>query len=119
MSTATTIYNLASALQTTTPFTSSDFTVGSYTALAVDINITGNQGSSPTIQYFVDRKGADGIYYPIWQSISLSSSSTSVSTSIGIGVAINQSIGAIVRFRWTIGGSSTPGFTFSVSIQAE
>lgn len=119
MSTATTIYNLSSALQTGSGGNSGDLTVGSYVELAVDVNITGNQGSSPTIQFFVDRKGSDNIYYPIWQSSSQSSSSAQVSTAIGAGCAISQSFGATIRFRWVIGGSSTPGFTFSASLQAK
>lgn len=106
--------------QTSTLITASSnsgiLSVGNYAEIAVDINITSNQGSSPTIQFFIDRLGVDGIYYPLWQSASQSSSSAQVSTSIGAGLAISQSFGGTVQFRWTIGGSSTPGFKYSVSL---
>jgi len=98
---------------------SADLSVGSSSELAVDINITGNQGTNPTIQFFIDRKGADLVYYPIWQSKIVTASSDQVSTSIGPGLAYNQSLGATIRFRWDISGTSTPGFTFSVSLQAK
>lgn len=106
--------------QTSTLITASNnsgiLSVGNYAEIAVDINITSNQGSSPTIQFFIDRLGTDGIYYPLWQSSTQSSSSAQVSTSIGAGLAISQSFGGTVQFRWTIGGSSTPGFKYSVSL---
>lgn len=90
--------------------------VGNFAELAVDINITGKQGSSPTIQYFIDRLGVDGIWYPIWQSAVQSVSPAQVSTSIGAGLAISQSFGGTIQFRWGIGGSSSPGWTYSVSL---
>jgi hypothetical protein len=114
---AATLYTHASALETANG-NSGDLTVGSYVELAIDINITGNQGSSPTITYYMDRKGADGVYYPIWQSSTITASA-SISASIGAGLAYSQSFGATVRFRWVIGGSSTPGFTFSASLQGK
>src|SRR5882762_7941883 len=87
--------------------------VGNFEELAVDINITSNQGSSPTIQFFVERLGIDGIWYPIWQSSVISASSAQVSTSIGAGLNFAESFGGTVRFRRVIGGSSTPGFFYS------
>jgi hypothetical protein len=90
--------------------------VGNYAEIAVDINITSKQGTSPTIQYFIDRLGVDGIYYPLWQSSVQSTSPAQVSTSIGAGLAISQSFAGTARFRWAIGGSSTPGWTYSVSL---
>lgn len=113
---AQTIWTQASTLITSTTGNSGPLTVGNYVEIAVDINITGNQGSSPTIQFFIDRLGVDGIYYPLWQSSTQSSSSAQISTSIGAGLAISQSFGGTVQFRWSIGGSSTPGFRYSVSL---
>lgn len=113
---AQTIWTQASQLITSTTGNSGPLTVGNYAEIAVDINITGKQGTSPTIQFFIDRLGVDGIYYPLWQSASQSSSPAQVSTSIGAGLAISQSFGGTVQFRWSIGGSSTPGWTYSVSL---
>lgn len=108
------VYLRASAAATTTG-NSGDLTVDSFAELAVDANITAVSGTSPTIVFALDRKGADGIYYPIWTSSTVSTSPTQVSNSIGSGFSTNQSFGNVVRFRWTIGGTS-PSWTFSVSI---
>lgn len=112
---AQTIWTQASTLITASS-NSGVLSVGNYVEIAVDINITGKQGSSPTIQFFIDRLGVDGIYYPLWQSNTQSSSPAQVSTSIGAGLAISQSFGGTVQFRWSIGGSSSPGWTYSVSL---
>lgn len=95
---------------------SAPLNVGNFAELAVDINITNKQGTSPTIQYFIDRLGVDGIWYPIWQSAVQSVSPAQVSTSVGAGLAISQSFGGTIQFRWGIGGTSTPGWTYSVSL---
>lgn len=115
-----TVLLLASAAVTTTPVTNGPYTVGPYAELAVDINITAKTGTAPTIQFFVDRIGADSIAYNIWSSSVVSNTApTQVSTSIGSGFATNQSFGSSIQFRWVIGGSATPGYTFSVSIIAK
>lgn len=111
-----TVYLLASAVQTTTPFTAGPFVVGPYTELACDINVTAKSGTSPTIQFFIDRIGADSVAYNIWSSSVVSTSPTQVSTSIGSGFSVQQSFGANIQFRWVIGGSASPSYTFSVSI---
>jgi hypothetical protein len=91
--------------------------VGNYAEIAVDINGTSKQGTSPTIQFFIDRLGVDGIYYPLWaSSIQSTTPFTGCSTSIGAGLAISQSFGGTVQFRWVIGGSSSPGYVYSVSL---
>lgn len=112
---AQTIWTQASTLITASNV-NGPLTVGNYVEIAVDINITGKQGSSPTIQFFIDRLGVDGIYYPLWQSSTQSTSPAQVSTSIGAGLSISQSFGGTVQFRWSIGGSSSPGWTYSVSL---
>lgn len=112
-----TVYLLASAAQTTTNFTAGPFVVGPYAELAVDINITAKTGTTPTIQFFIDRIGADSIAYNIWSSAVVNNTApTQVSASIGSGFSTNQSFGANIQFRWTIGGTATPGYTLSCSI---
>jgi hypothetical protein len=95
---------------------SADIPVGSYTELSIDINTTAQAGTSPTIQYFYERKGADNIYYVLWQSAVLTIAANTLSTSIGAGMAYNQSLGLTGRLRWVIGGSATPTFTHSINI---
>jgi hypothetical protein len=93
-----------------------DLVVGPFTELAIDINLTSNQGTSPTIQFLVDRKGADGTYYAIYTGSTVSSAPNTQIISIGAGCTTNASFGSVARLRWVIGGSSTPGYTFSYSI---
>lgn len=110
----TTVLNQASAAHTS----SSDFgdlTVSTSRRIAVDINITAVSGSSPVIQFFIDRKDALGNYYTIWSSASGINSAQAVSRTIGAFAETAQALGSTVRLRWTIGGS-TPSFTFSASI---
>jgi hypothetical protein len=98
----------------TTNFTSSALVVGPFAELAVDINITAKSGTSPTIQFFIDRIGADTVAYNIWSSAVVSTVSQ-VSASIGSGFSTNQSFGATCQFRMVVGGT-TPSFTLSYSI---
>jgi hypothetical protein len=93
---------------------SADLAVGPYTEVAVDINITAVSGTTPTLQVFVDRKGIDGVYYPLWQSNSVTAIGQ-VSTAIGSGCTVAQSLGTVVRLRWVLTGTS-PSFTLSASI---
>ena len=109
------IFTQLSTLITSSSNTS-PLSIGSYAELAIDINLTSKQGTSPTVQFFIDRLGADSVFYPIWQSAVQSTTPAQVSTSIGAGLAISQSFGGTIQFRWSIGGSSTPGYTYSVSL---
>lgn len=111
---AATVLNQTLTAQTVSG-SSLDLPVGSYAELALDCNITAVSGNNPTLQFFLDRKGADGVYYPIWQSVTLSSTSQT-STSIGAGMSIAQGFGSMVRLRWVIGGSGGESWTFSSSI---
>lgn len=111
-----TVFTQASSAQTTGG-NSGNLAVDAYTEIAVDINITAVSGTSPTLNLFVDRLGADGIWYPIWSSTQQTAVGQ-VSTSIGAGMLVAQGFGATVRLRWTIGGT-TPSWTFSASIQGK
>ena len=110
------VYTLASTTTSGSTQNSGDLTVGAYTEIAIDINTTAQAGTNPTIQYIYERKGADGIYYPLWQSSVLTSATNTVSTSIGVGMAYNQSLALTGRLRWVVGGSATPTFTHSLNL---
>lgn len=110
------VYTLASVATSGTTQNSGDLTVGAYTELSIDINTTAQSGTSPTVQYFWERKGADGIYYVLWQSSSLTSAANTISTSVGVGMAYNQSLGLTGRLRWVVGGSNTPTYTHSINV---
>ena len=94
--------------------TNGPYVVGPYAELACDFNITAKSGTSPTLQFFIDRIGADSVAYNIWSSSSITATGQA-STSIGSGFSVNQSFGSQIQLRWTLGGT-TPSFTFSVSI---
>lgn len=120
---ATVLLNQASAMQTANGNTS-DITWGAYTELALDALVTNQQGTSPTLQLFLDRKDAANNYEPIYQSTvtSVSTASTTnvpISASIGVGLAIAQSFASTGRIRWVIGGSSSPGAQFNLSLIAK
>lgn len=111
---ATTVFAQSSAAKVVGGSTS-DLPVGAFAELAVDINITTNSGTSPTIQFFLDRKGADGVHYMIWSSSVITTTTGIISASIGAGCNTNQSFGSFARLRWSINGTS-PSWTFSASI---
>lgn len=113
------VYTLASTTTSGTTQNSGDLTVGAYTEISIDINTTAQAGTNPAIQYYYERKAADGIYYVLWQSASLTSATNTISTSVGVGMAYNQSLGATGRIRWVIGGTATPTFTHTINIQGK
>ena len=111
---AATLLNQASAVLTAN-VNSADFNVAAFKELAIVANVTALTGTNPTIQFFIDRKGVDGIYYQIWNSASINATGTA-SDSIGPGLNKAQSIGSTIRFRWVIGGTGGPTVTFSASL---
>jgi hypothetical protein len=120
----TTLLNQATAMQTANGSVNIASWSGCET-LAIDVNCTDRQGSSPTLQIAVDRLGADGVtYFNIWLSSATSVSGANmtpvqISKSIGPGCAQDEEIGGAGRVRWAIGGSSTPGANFSISLQGK
>ena len=112
---STTILNQASASQNGNG-NSADLNVAAFRELAVDANVTNITGAAPTVQFFSDRKGIDGIYYQIWNSATLNAAGTA-SDSIGPGLNRAQSIGSILRFRWILTGGGT--VTLSASLIAK
>lgn len=120
---ATTLLNQAPLMQTGAGNTS-DISWGNYTELALDSLVTNQQGTNPTLQLFLQRKDAFGNYEDIWQSnvtnvATASTTNVPISASIGVGLAIAQSFAATGRVRWVIGGTSTPGAQFGISVQGK
>jgi hypothetical protein len=119
-----TILNQASAMHTSNGSTE-NISWGNASTIALDVNVTNQQGTSPTLEIYVDRLGADGVtYFNIYDSgaFSVSTASTTAipkSASIGPGCTYAQELGASGQVRWAIGGSSSPGAQFSISLQGE
>ncbi len=109
-----TLLSQASAAQNANG-TSDDLDVSLCKRIAVDINITAHSGTSPTVQFFLERKDPFGNYTILWQS-SVISTLTTASQSIGAKCTTKESLGSTVHLRWTIGGSASPTVTFSASI---
>src|SRR5882757_461093 len=101
-------------LSTTALFTTAQTTVGSNNSgdidvsklreISIDITMT---LITTNLQFFWERKGADGIYYPLWQTAVLTSTTNPISTSVGPGLAYNQSLGTTGRFRWVATGNAS------------
>src|SRR5581483_146664 len=95
---------------------SGDLDVSKLREISIDITTTAQAGTNPTIQVFWERKGADGNYYALWQSNSLTAASNGLRTSIGPGLAYNQSLGPTGRLHWVVGGTATPTWTFTPNV---
>lgn len=107
------VWTRASAAATG-PGNTGDLAVDSFSELAIDLNITAFSGTSPTIQFIVERKGNDGNYYAIYTG-SVISAVQALSLSLGAGMGQSVSFGTVARLRWVTGGT-TPSITFSGSI---
>ena len=100
------------------------FSTAETDSLAFDVTVTGfTGGTSPTIQFFIDRQGADGLWYNVIQSQTFSAAGTN---SADIGPSYNSSFSppngvqhAVLthqaRLRYTTAGAPT-GVSFSASI---
>ena len=93
--------------------TSGPLEMGPLTTLAADVDCTAVAGGG-TATVFIEREGADGIWYPIWSPTAISGAGIT-STSIGPGCATAAVLTSTIRFRWVISGTSV---TYSVSIVA-
>jgi Predicted solute binding protein len=115
-----TVYAQLLYLQTSQLITASGnsgpLTVGNLGEISLDINITSNQGTSPTIQFYIERLGSDGVYYPIYDSTSISVAPTVKCVSTGAGLGSAASFAGTIRVRWVIGGSAGPGWIYSLSL---
>lgn len=114
MAQATTLFVQAAPTIITGSGNSGALNASSYRELDVDINITAvSGGASPSIQFFVDRQGADGNWYVIWTG-AVHSAAGSESDSIGAGLSKPVAFGSTIRVRWAVTGTS-PSFTLSSS----
>lgn len=103
------------------------FTTSTVQSLAVDITLTSfTGGTAPAVTYFVDRFGADGVWYRTWTSAALAAAAA-VSVAVGAVSAVAatatlepvQGVPAtltnLARFGWSSTGAPT-AITFSASV---
>ncbi len=95
---------------------STDFDVSAFDQLLILMNFTSNQGTSPTIQFFLDTKDTLGNYYTVYTGAVISTTANPLIVPIGAGLANQVAFGLTARLRWTIGGSATPGWTFGGNV---
>lgn len=93
---------------------SGDLAVDGFDQLALDINISAIAGTTPSVTFVLNRKGADGVYYPIWTSAAQTAVGK-LSTSIGIGGTVNHSLGSLARLDWTVAGTGV-SLSFTASL---
>jgi len=110
---AQTVYTLTSLARTVSG-SSGQLSVSAFNELAFDANTTIVTGTSPTLQFVVQRLGADGIWYTFWSSTSRTATGVD-SKSIGAGLTQSESFTGTIQVLWNIGGTS-PSFTFSLSL---
>ena len=110
---AGTVLNTVSAAITVTT-TSADLTAGAYRELAIDVNISAITGTTPSYTLGVNRKGVDGVYYPIYTGTAQTAVGK-VSISLGKGASTNTAFGNTIQLVETVAGT-TPSVTRSVSI---
>lgn len=95
------------------------FSTAGVSTLAVDLDVTAfTGGSSPTIAFFIDRQGADAVWYRTWTSAALSAAGP-VSQVIGPFAAATgittAALTGTARFGWSFTGAPT-SVTFSASV---
>jgi len=105
------------ATAVTTSGQSTSFSSSTRSELGVDLDVTAMTGTSPTIQFYLHRYGADGVAYILWQS-ALITTTGQISTSVGAGTLNANTIGETNYLSWTVSGT-TPSITFSGSIIAK
>ena len=124
VSTVTSPITYASAAQAASN-TGTSFSTTGATTLAVDATVTGfTGGSSPTVTFFIQRLGNDGIWYQIWASTAVAATNT-VTASIGPGMTgtgtnannVSAVLTGTCRFGWSTTGTPT-AVTFSASVVA-
>ena len=108
----TVMLNQASGAQTASG-NAGTLSVGAFRQLLIGFNITAASGTSPTIQFFLNTKGPDSVFYTVWTGSVYTVAPQKVLVSIGPGLAVQADFGTQAQISWTITGT-TPSFTFSL-----
>lgn len=121
----TTAYALASAAQAATN-TGTSFATTGFGSISLDINLTAfTGGTTPTVTFFVERQGNDGIWYRVWQSasqnaaaklsVTIGASTPTVAAGANVAQGVSAGLTAVARFGWSSTGTPD-SVTFSASI---
>lgn len=126
---AVTLITLPSAAYTSAVPAACTVSTDGITYGALDITLTAfTGGSAPTIQYYLERQGADGAWYQLLTTGALNSAPQTISIDISPGLS-NQVQAPLTstsqhavfshtaRLRWVLAGSVAPtSVTFSASL---
>lgn len=83
---------------------SADFDTSLFETLLLDVNLTELTGGvNPTVQFYLDRKTADGQYHQ-FLSINAMNGVSEQNTDVGPGLANNRVPGTTCRLRWIASG---------------
>lgn len=93
---------------------SAPFDTSRKSRVAIDVSLTAVAGVTPSLRLFLDRMGADGLWYPIWTGPAMTAAGTA-STTVGQGMTVGQSLAASCRLRWELTGTGASA-TFSASV---
>lgn len=95
-----------------------DIDVRDLTGIAIDCVLTSmTGGTTPSVQFIVDRKNIDGTYTQIVAGVALTAAGTT-SFSIGPGLTTATITGVIIRIRWTVVGAPTTAVA-NIYVQGE
>jgi hypothetical protein len=86
-------------------------------SLTFYINLNSIAGTLPSIQFFIESRAADGVWYPISSAsvLGVLSAIGSQATAVGLGTVNSWDVGTQVRVRWAILGTlPVMGFTINV-----
>lgn len=75
------------------------------TQILVDVNVTSVRGTTPSMAFFLERLGGDGLWYPMFSPTALTAAGV-ISGNIGPGMATNVCFSGKARLRWTVGGAA-------------
>jgi hypothetical protein len=100
-----------------------DLPVSGFEELAIDVNVTAFSGNNANYKIIINRKGADGVYYPIYTSNQISSNNQQISVSIGRGMSGTNGVGVsfakeiqILEVFTTTGATPLINVTRSISV---
>jgi hypothetical protein len=120
---AVALFNTPAPITVVTAYNSGDIDVSAFARISVDVDITVLTGTTPTWTVIVERKDANGKYYPLFTSTAHSAAATD-NVDIGPGLTaatagnlnrVDSLTGQTIRVRATPGGTvATVSFTVSV-----
>jgi hypothetical protein len=91
---------------------SNDIFTGDLDRINIDVNVTAISGSLTVI---LNRKGADGVYYPVYTTAAITTTGKT-SQSLGGGHQTNADFSNLVQVAWTISAGTA---TISLSLMGK